>query len=50
MRPPDYRVHETDQWLVLPYELADLSAAEIRDHKPGLAPIIDELADRIDCS
>lgn len=39
-RLPDYYLHETDQWLVLPYELKDLTAAEIRDHKPFLEPIL----------
>ena len=42
-RVPDYFVNETDQWLVLPYELTGLSLEEIHRHKPGLAPIFDEL-------
>jgi len=33
-RGPDYCLHETDDWLVLPYELSGLSADEIRRHKP----------------
>lgn len=44
-RVPDYYVHETDAWLVLPYELTGLTPEEIRLHKPGLAPILDELKD-----
>ena len=40
---PDYRVHTTEDWLVMPYELAGLSDAEIRTHKPWLAPILDAL-------
>ena len=38
-RIPDYYLHETDQWLVLPYELNGLSLDEIRENKTGLAPI-----------
>ncbi len=44
-RVPDYYLHETDAWLVLPYELNGLDAAEIRRHKPFLAPILDELGE-----
>ena len=33
-RDPDYFLHETDNWLVLPYELSGLSNDEIRQHKP----------------
>jgi len=44
-RVPDYYLHETDQWLVLPYELTGLSIDEIYQHKKGLAPIFDELKD-----
>ena len=32
----DYFVHETQQWVVLPYELSGLSPAEIAAHKPEL--------------
>ena len=42
-RVPDYYLHETDTWLVLPYELNGLSVDEIRTHKPFLAPLIDRL-------
>ena len=43
IRPPDYFVHKTDRWLVLPYELAGLSVDEICQHKPELATLIKEL-------
>ena len=46
-RAPDYFVHETDQWLVLPYELTDLSAEELRAGKPEIAPILEALGDRL---
>ena len=40
-RAPDYYLHETDRWLVLPYELNGLRIDEIRTHKPFLAPLLD---------
>jgi hypoxanthine phosphoribosyltransferase len=33
MRAPDFYVHETTDWLILPYELSGLSLEELRDHK-----------------
>ena len=39
-RVPDYYVHTTDDWLVLPYEIKGLTEEEIRQHKPWLAPIL----------
>ena len=42
-RVPDYYLHETDKWLVLPYELNGLSTEEIRAGKPFLAPLIARL-------
>lgn len=43
IRPPDYFVHETNDWLILPYELSGLSIDELHTHKPELAGIIDRL-------
>lgn len=43
LRVPDYYVHETDDWLVLPYELSGLSVDELRENRPELASIIDRL-------
>jgi len=40
-RRPDYYLHETDDWLVLPYEIQGLSHAEIAAHKPWLLPILE---------
>ena len=45
-RVPDYYLHETDKWLVLPYELNGLSLDEIRAHKPFLAPVLERLGER----
>ncbi len=44
--PPDYYVHETDNWLVLPYELSGVSEEEIAAHKPELLPILREIGRR----
>ena len=41
-RVPDYYLHETDKWLVLPWELDGLSEEEIYRHKPFLEPIFEE--------
>ena len=43
IREPDYYVHKTSDWLVLPYELSGLSIDELQAHKPELAPVIDRL-------
>ena len=37
---PDFRMHETEDWLVFPYELNGLTKDEIRTHKPFLAPYL----------
>lgn len=44
VRVPDYYIHETADWLVLPYELHGLDIQELREHKPEIAPIADRLA------
>ena len=43
LRVPDYYVHETNEWLVLPYELSGLSVEELRANRPELESIIDRL-------
>lgn len=49
-RIPDYYLHETDRWLVLPYELAGLTVEEVYQYKNGLGPIFDELEDYLPTS
>ena len=39
-RVPDYVLHESDDWLVMPHELNGLSPDEIKEYRP----IVDELA------
>ena len=43
LRTPDYYVHETSDWLVLPYELTGLSIDELRQNRPELGSLIDRL-------
>ena len=43
LRTPDYFVHETDDWLVLPYELSGQSLDELRENRSELAGIFDRL-------
>lgn len=43
LRVPDYYVHETSDWLVLPYELAGMSIEELRENRPELGSIIERL-------
>lgn len=38
---PDYHLHETSGWIVLPYELTGLSLNEINQHKPELGELFD---------
>jgi len=41
---PDYCLHETDKWLVLPYEFNGLTHAEIAANKPFLIPLLQKTA------
>lgn len=43
VREPDYYLHQTSDWLVLPYELSGLTTDELERHKPELAPVMDRL-------
>ena len=44
LRTPEYFVHETKEWLVLPYELSGFSVDELRKNRPELADLVDRLA------
>ncbi|NNC77993.1 MAG: hypoxanthine phosphoribosyltransferase [Woeseiaceae bacterium] len=48
LRKPDYFVHETQDWLVLPYELSGMTIDELRQQRPELREIIDRLAPLIE--
>ena len=43
LRPPDYFVRETDDWLVLPYELTGMTLEEIAERKQGMADVVEAL-------
>ena len=43
-RKPDYYLHETDKWLVFPHELEGLSMQEIKDYKPEVSKLIDQIS------
>lgn len=43
LRAPDYYVHETRDWLALPYELTGMTLAELRAHRPELHAVIERL-------
>lgn len=44
LRAPDYFVHETADWLVLPYELSGFTIDELRENRPEMAGLFDRLA------
>lgn len=39
---PDYFLHETNDWLVFPYELMGLTMEEIKQNKSFVAPLINQ--------
>ncbi|TXH71337.1 MAG: hypoxanthine phosphoribosyltransferase [Thiothrix sp.] len=39
---PDFVLHQTEDWLVFPYELSGLTQVEISEHKPWLVPLLDK--------
>ncbi|HNP36797.1 MAG TPA: phosphoribosyltransferase family protein [Woeseiaceae bacterium] len=43
LRVPDYFVHETHDWLVLPYELTGFSIDELKAQRPEIRHLIDRL-------
>ena len=40
---PDYFLQQTDDWLVLPYELSGISRSEMAQHKSWMLPLLDDL-------
>ncbi len=47
LRTPEYYVHETKDWLVLPYEMSGFSIAELRQNRPELAGLLERLAPHV---
>ncbi|MGI9233765.1 MAG: phosphoribosyltransferase [Woeseiaceae bacterium] len=50
LQTPEYYVHETDDWLVLPYELSGFSIEELRKNRPEMAGLFDRLAPHVPAS
>ena len=44
LRTPDYYVHETDDWLVLPYEMTGFSIRELQANRPEMKALLERLA------
>lgn len=44
---PDFFVHETQDWLVLPYELSGFSISELRENRPEMAGLLNRLAPHV---
>ena len=44
LRAPDYFVHETSDWLVLPYELCGFSLDELKENRPEMSNLLGRLA------
>jgi len=44
LRTPEYFIHETKDWLVLPYELSGFTLDELRKNRPEMSGLIDRLA------
>jgi hypoxanthine phosphoribosyltransferase len=47
LRTPEYFVHQTDEWLVLPYELSGFSIDELRENRPEMSKLFDRLAPHV---
>lgn len=47
LQTPDYYVHETSDWLVLPYELSGFTLDELRQNRPEMAGLLDRLAPHV---
>jgi len=43
-RIPDYYIRTTDEWLVFPHEIEVLSEQELRENRPQINEIIEEIA------
>lgn len=44
LQTPEYYVHQTSDWLVLPYELSGFTLDELRKNRPETAGLLDRLA------
>ncbi len=44
LRTPEYFVHETSDWLVLPYEMSGFSIQELKANRPEMKALFERLA------
>ena len=44
LRTPEYFVHETNDWLVLPYEMSGFSIQELKANRPEMKGLFERLA------
>ena len=44
LREPEYYVHKTSDWLVLPYEMTGFSLDELRSNRPEMSAVLERLA------
>ena len=44
---PDFFIHETDKWLVFPHEIEGLTEEEIKENKPELRNLIEQIKSKI---
>jgi len=47
LRTPDYFVHETSDWLVLPYEMSGFSLQELKANRPEMKELLERLAPHV---
>ena len=47
LQTPEYYVHKTDDWLVLPYELSGFTIDELRENRPEMVGLFDKLAPHV---
>ena len=46
-RQPDFFIHETDQWLIFPHELEGLTFEDIKENKPELKNLLEQIKSKI---
>ncbi len=47
LREPEYFVHKTSDWLVLPYEMTGFSIEELRASRPEMSDLLERLAPHV---
>ncbi len=46
-RQPDFFIYETDQWLIFPHELEGLTFEDIKENKPELKNLLEQIKSKI---